>query len=180
VERAGCTLAGYRLRWSADRARIEPKEIWRCVPPKGFNPLMRGTWCDGRAYAGQTVFDLRSGKVVASLQTTASQGYTGHGGFVVGEAFCRWNLYGGKWVRFQPKDETCAEFVFCNRSDGKLLGVGRLPVNPADGASEAQRMAEEHRLRRWRWLGASTPWAAGRRLFIRSYDFLWCIGAPQP
>jgi len=63
-----------------------------------------------------------------------------------------------------------------NWSNSGPLVVGRLPVTPADGASAERQQAEEHRRKDWRWLGGGTPWAEGDRLYIRGYDFLWCIG----
>ncbi|MEI7832466.1 MAG: hypothetical protein WCJ56_04635, partial [bacterium] len=55
---------------------------------------------------------------------------------------------------------------------------GRLPVQPKDGASKEQKLAEEKKGDGWHWLGVATPWAEGDRLYIRSYDFLWCINRP--
>ncbi len=170
-------LAAYRLHWDAQRERIVPKEVWRRKAPRRFNPIRRGCWLDGHVYEGEHVMDLRTGEVEQRFRTRINQGYCGHGGFIAGNAFCRWNFYGERPKRGEViEGVNCAEFHFMDRTTGKVLGVGKLPINPKDGASEAQRTAEEHRMTEWRWLGAATPWAEDERLYIRSYDFLWCVG----
>ncbi len=66
--------------------------------------------------------------------------------------------------------------TFDGKTGKNILWKTRLPTDPAGGAPLEQKIAEEHRRKRWRWFGAASPWAEGDRLYFRSYDFLWCIG----
>ena len=160
-------LVAYQLAWNANRSAIVCTEKWRLLKPRGFNALKRQPWIDGMVHHPSGVLNLRTGVMsrapgYASYDIKGNGGYCGHGGFIAGKAYCKWNFYKGK-------------FCFFDRQTGKALGVGTLPVNPADGLPQALKQAEEHRMKEWRWLGAGTPFAVGKHLYIRSYDFLWCI-----
>ena len=158
---------GYRLSWNADRSALVCTEVWRLPDPRGFTALKRQPWIDGTVHHPAGVLDLRTGTMVRApgyerYELKGNGGYCGQGGFIAGKAYCKWNFYKG-------------QFLFFDRSSGQPLGIGTLPVNPPDGLPAAQKQAEEHRRKDWRWLGAGTPFAVGNRLYVRSYDFLWCI-----
>ena len=89
-------------------------------------------------------------------------GSRGEHDFIVGRAYC-------------GVDHKTGTFRFFDRRTGEALGAGSLPVNPADGKPAGHKQAEEFRMKEWRCLGAAKPFAVGKRLYYRSYDFLWCV-----
>jgi hypothetical protein len=157
-----------RLSWDDKKEQVVCTEVWRHDEkhryPRGFNLFARSPWIDGKLYGGSAVMDLATGEILKDhdRQWDVSQGYCGEGAFIVGPAYVRWNLYGGKWVKRKGKEE-CGEYVAFDRGSGNLLGVGRIPRSPTD--------------RKRMWVGAGTPYAAGGRLYVRSFDYLWCIGS---
>jgi outer membrane protein assembly factor BamB len=160
-------LTAHRARRVGEAWRME--EVWRL--PKSAKreeaiSLFRPAWRDGRLYNGGSVLDLREGKWLAARRGPVNPGYYGQGGILIGPVFFSWDFYGGS-------------FVWVNAATGAKVGEGSLPVNPPDG-KPLDFKREQACLDHWRWLGAATPFAHGDRLYIRAYDFLWCIGNPAP
>jgi hypothetical protein len=157
-------LTAYRARRVGEAWRME--EVWRL--PKSAKreesiSLFRPAWRDGRLYNGGTVLDLREGKWLATRRGTLHAGYYGQGGILVGPVFLSWDFYKGA-------------FAWVDAATGAKVGEGSLPVNPPDG-KPLDFKREQACLDHWRWLGAATPFAYKTRLYVRAYDFLWCIGA---
>ena len=152
----------YRLSWNADRSAIVCTEVWRLENPKGFEVFKGSPWVDGQVHHPSGVLDLRSGTMVRSPGYKALGKSRGEYDCIVGRAYCG----------VDPKKGT---FRFFDRKTGEALGTGSLPVNPVDGKPAAHKQAEEFRMKEWRCLGAAKPFAVGKRLYFRSYDFLWCI-----
>jgi outer membrane protein assembly factor BamB len=137
--------------------------------------LFRPAWRDGRLYNGGAMLDLRTGKWLASRRALLNGGYYGGGGILVGSAFLSWDFYGSVKSSDKTTPPQRARFVWVNPETGQQLGEGFLPVNPADGHALAFKRAQACR-DSWRWLTAATPFAHQGRLYVRAYDFLWCIG----
>jgi hypothetical protein len=59
--------------------------------------------------------------------------------------------------------------------DVGAVGEGWLPKHNPDVHDE-DFIKGEARGHRWSTLGAAAPIAHNNRLFVRSFDYLWCIG----
>jgi outer membrane protein assembly factor BamB len=65
-------------------------------------------------------------------------------------------------------------FVSRDLSTGRILGVGHLPAKPSGGVPLMLKRSYEGQ-DAWRWMGGATPCAYKDRLFIRTYDFMYCF-----
>jgi outer membrane protein assembly factor BamB len=169
-------LTAYRLQVKG--AGLEVVEAWKL--PKSTKreeaiSLFRPAWRAGRLYNGGAVLDLRAGKWVSAQRGVVNPGYYGQGGILVGPVVLSWDFYGGTRSSDKTTPPDQARFAWTSIETGKLVGQGTLPINPADGHTLEFKRAQACR-DSWRWLGAATPFAHKDRLYIRAYDFLWCIG----
>jgi hypothetical protein len=139
-----------------------------------FRPASR----DGRLYNGGSVLDLKDGKWVAARRSPLNGGYYGGGGILIGPAFLSWDFYGGTKSSDKTTEPGRARFAWHDARTGQPMGEGFLPVNPEDG-KPLQFKREQACRDSWRWLGAATPFAWRDRLYVRAYDFLWCLGPKQ-
>jgi outer membrane protein assembly factor BamB len=168
------TLHGHRLVHDGNGWKLE--EVWQLAQDKKQAiHLFRPTQHDGKLYNGGSVLDLRAGKFLANRRPPVNQGYNGSGGIMVGSAFLSWDFYGDAKSSDKTSIPGRARFVWVEPASGKQIGEGFLPINPADGHPLAFKREQACR-DSWRWLGAATPFAYKDRLYIRAYDFLWCIG----
>ncbi|MFP4054519.1 MAG: hypothetical protein ACLFV7_11730, partial [Phycisphaerae bacterium] len=77
--------------------------------------------------------------------------------------------------RFLSIDHANGVFVFRKLMGREPLGRATLPVNPPGvDHDEVKRGNTKHA--RWPVLGAAMPFPYKDRLYIRSFDYLWCIG----
>ena len=154
-------LTAHRLREQSGTVMVE--RVW-CVEGRSPIHLSRAAWRGGRLYNGGTVVDFTTGTNVAVKLPALNPGYCGAGGMLAGGYYLSWDFYNGK-------------FLWRDLATGLKAGEGKLPVNPSDGLpltiKQEQAISET-----WRWLGAATPFVWKDRLYIRAYDFLWCLGTP--
>jgi hypothetical protein len=78
--------------------------------------------------------------------------------------------------RLIVKNYETGAFAIADLASGRVLGTAQLPLDPDTGRSMAWKQAQEHGSR-WRALGCAAIFPAHGRLYLRSYDYLWCIGA---
>jgi outer membrane protein assembly factor BamB len=159
-------LVGVRLTRQGDAVRAA--ELWRVSKRdrRAFS-TWRTVVRDGLCYAGGAVLEAQSGAMVKERLEAARGGYCWHANMILGNAFVSLAHDKGR-------------FLFRNLNTGKTVGDSMLPVNPPDGAPQTQKRAEAHGPS-WGVLGAAAPFAQGNRLYIRTFDHLWCIGpAPGP
>jgi len=141
--------------------KIVPEKIWEA---QLVGPWDRVCWRDGLVYTQGGVFDGRVGKLLAKAEWGGG-GYAEGGGILVGNMHVGWSFNAnGSGI-----------YYFNDLTTRQRLGEGRLPVNPADGASLQQKIEQEGG-GGWHWISAGHPLAYKDRLYVRSYDFLWCIG----
>ncbi len=172
------TVGALKLTWNAERTSLTHEILWQHPNRKQY--FMEPAVADGVLYASDAALDLKTGGglPIATHWSKVYQGYCDHGLIVTRNSLVRWNRFG----QTDYKDRSTgpdkqAFFHFFDRRTGEPLGIGSLPISPDDGLSAERRGIEEHDRDWWRWLGAATPWAENGRLYIRAYDFLWCIGA---
>jgi len=154
-------LTAHRLREQSGAVTME--KVW-CIAGVTRISLTRAAWRGGRLYNGGTVVDFNTGTNVAVKLPALNPGYSGAGGILAGGYHLSWDFHNGN-------------FLWRDLATGLKAGEGKLPVNPADGLPLAIKY-EQAIDEKWRWLGASTPFAWKDRLYIRAYDFLWCLGTP--
>lgn len=156
----GVSLTAHRMEVHGDTVTCEP--VWPSSPKSRQVNLFRPCWRDGKLYnANGTILDLANGTLNPVGRPRHGGGYAGDGCLLIGDSLFSWDFYKGS-------------FVWSDIRTGAKLGEGVLPVNPADGHSLAFKR-EQACLDEWRWLTAATPFAYKDRLYIRAYDFLWCI-----
>jgi hypothetical protein len=144
-----------------DAGRVAITERWRAAAMKYFG-LWRPAWRGMEMFSRHVRFDGRAGKPVLENMRRPFKGGSYDGThFLAGPYFVQVGFYAGK-------------LAFFEMATGKLAGVGSVPVNPADGLP-VQRKREQATRSDWRWFGCGTPFAYKRRLYVRSYDFLWCF-----
>jgi hypothetical protein len=72
-------------------------------------------------------------------------------------------------------DHAAGDFHYRNARQGREIGRNALPKNPPE-VHDAAKVRANGLGSQWRILGAGTPEAVGERLYVRSFDYLWCIG----
>ena len=149
-------LTGWRL--VAKNGKVTPEHLWSLSID--MRVMDRCCCRAGLVYAQNCTIDGRTG-VVKSKVGRGGGGYCSGGGVLAGNVQLGWDWYKGI-------------FVFSDVTTGKKLGEGKLPTNPPDGLP-LQMKREEEMGEGWKWLGAATPFAYKNCLYVRSYDFLWCL-----
>lgn len=170
------TLSCHRL--VAKDGELTLEQVWSL--PKSAKreesiSLFRPAWRDGRLYNGGAVLDIEKGAWIATRRAPTNGGYYGGGGILIGPAFLCWDFYGATKSSDKSAMPARARFVWLDAASGTQLGEGFLPINPPDGRTLEFKRAEACR-DSWRWLTAATPFAWKDRLYVRAYDFLWCLG----
>jgi outer membrane protein assembly factor BamB len=159
------TVHGTRLmlEGDGDEQSLETRSLWSMKKNRIRNfSLWRAVLHDGKLYYRDVVLDADTGKVLATGLPTARRRYAWWSCLVVGE-----NLL--------TIDHDRGEFLFRDLKTGKKTGQASLPVNPPGGASDELKWSQT-RFGPWPVLGAGSPFAARDRLYVRSFDYLWCIG----
>jgi len=82
-------------------------------------------------------------------------------------------LRDGIWMSSTQRGK--GEFRFIDISAGRRLAANTLPLNDPELDHEARCRASSG-MRQWDKFGAGMPFPYRNRLYIRSYDYLWCIG----
>jgi len=148
-------LTGWKL--TEKDGKIVPERLW--ATPVDARGLARACWSGGFIYSRDGIFDTKDGKKLQG--GVRGNGYASDGGIVAGRVTVGWDFYKGK-------------FYFTDIKTQNNLGEGALPTNAADGLP--QQLKQEQEIGdTWRWLGAATPFAYKNCLYVRSYDFLWCL-----
>ena len=152
-----------RLGLSADGESLTTEELWRITKNTIRNfSLWRAVVHDGKLYHADVILDARTGKVFRDRLPSSRRRYTWRSGMIVGNAFLSINHQEG-------------EFLFRDLATHKVVGQASLPVNPPGGAPDNLKIDNERGLK-WSVLSAAAPYPYKDRLYIRSYDYLWCIG----
>jgi hypothetical protein len=156
----GDNVVGLRLHWSADRSSVTVKEVWRSnLGNRGSKTRRIGSqpaWTDRRVYGRSgLVLDLTNGQVITE-RGLMRWGAGDYGCVLVGNALVVPNRFKGTY-----------HFFAADAAGNEELGVGRLPL----GDNGVDVMGYP-----WQWTGGAIPWAAHNRLYIRTFDALWCIG----
>lgn len=66
-------------------------------------------------------------------------------------------------------------FVFRDVDSHKVVGKVQMPKDPL-GDANIEHVAARIGLSRWQWFGAGLPFAYRDRLYVRSHDYLYCVG----
>jgi hypothetical protein len=141
--------------------KVTASEKWRTQLPKYFG-LWRPAWRGTEIFSKWTRFDGSEGKPINENMRQPFKGGSYDGCcFLAGPYYAQVGFYAG-------------EMAFFHIQSGKRVGKGKLPVNPDGGLSVQQRKEQATRLT-WRWYGCATPFAWKNRLYVRSYDFLYCF-----
>jgi outer membrane protein assembly factor BamB len=159
---ASGTLVGWSLALGAD-GRVTPTQRWQKERPGAF--LDRPCWRDRTIYRGGIELGGTAGMKVGSDMRGPSLKAGGYDGATL--------LAGPYYIECVFG---AGGFVFWDARTHAWCGLGTLPVNPEDGVPAEVRYGNAWRAT-WRWLGAATPFAYKDRLYIRAYDFLWCIAS---
>jgi hypothetical protein len=159
----GLKLTGWRLAMN-DHGRVQATQSWQLDRVRFFT-MMRAAWRGTDLYSSWNIVDGSAGQVVTEERVGKSMRapFKGRSGvhLLAGKHYVQGVLGGGK-------------FAFWNLETGELDGIGSIPENPADGATTEQKCRQAGRTT-WRWLGGATPFAYRDRLYVRAYDFLWCM-----
>jgi outer membrane protein assembly factor BamB len=169
-------LAFHRLVKKGESLELE--KVWslpRSAKREEAISLFRPARREGRLYNGGAVLDLKEGKWLATQRGPVNPGYYGQGCILIGPALLHWNFYGDGKSNDKSLRPQQSHFVWTDAATGKPMGEGQLPINPADGKPLDLKRGEAS-LNHWRWLTAATPFAWKDRLYVRAYDFLWCLG----
>jgi outer membrane protein assembly factor BamB len=166
-------VVGWTLSARPD-GRIEAKERWRISSRQGPD-LDRPAWRGMEIVGGAVRFDGAGGKVLNETMRSGVQGADR-------ENTCR-ILAGPYYVQCS----NLGHIGFWDIASGKKVGAGMVPVNPADGASAEWKVSQEgvpfsggeDDNPGWRCMSNATPVAHKNRLYVRSYDFLWCFEARE-
>jgi hypothetical protein len=170
-------LGAMAFAWELGRRSLANTVVWEISAGRDQPVFTQPAVCDGVLHFAKGQMELASGAIRSMPWRSVHQGYHDDGVLVAGKLLLKWNRYGQehhKSPAFGADHQ--ARFHFFDRTTGEPRGTGTLPINPADGAETLRRHQEEHDKSFWRWLGAAPPVVAHRRLYVRSYDFLWCIG----
>ncbi len=156
------TIHATRLSLDAD-GMLKTEKLWSAKKNdlRKFS-LWRATAHEGRLYHGPVEIDARTGKVLVDRRPAARKRYCWRSGLIVGDAYLSIDHAGG-------------EFVFRDRKSGKEIARSTLPLNPSGGHSE-KRKRQETNGPKWEILGAAVPMPWKDRLYIRTMDFVYCIG----
>lgn len=159
------TIHGTRLmlEGDGDEQFLKTQSLWSIKKNKIRNfSLWRAVLHGGKLYYRDVVLDANTGKTLATGLPTTRRRYAWWSCLVVGD-----NLL--------TIDHSRGEFLFRDLKTGKKTGEASLPVNPPGGATDKLKWSQT-RFGPWPVLGAGSPFVYKDRLYIRSFDYLWCIG----
>jgi outer membrane protein assembly factor BamB len=179
----------YRLTFAGDR--IVATELWsmdtKVQRRTGVNcgDLWRYAIHGGKIFTAQGVIDVATGRILRSNLPAPRRNYCWNQTIVAGntvltsvgvglknskDQVASYRQYGEAWL-----NETDAVFLFRDATSGKVVGEATLPCQPSGGVDEAVVRASCGRAK-WPWLGAAAPFVYRDRIYVRAYDFLYCIG----
>jgi hypothetical protein len=158
-------IVAARLSLGASGDALAVGELWRIKQKqvRGFS-LWRTLACDGLLYHGGSILDGRTGQLTQGRLPAAQGGYCWSAGLIVGDAFL-------------SLDHARGRFLFRDLKTHKVLGDNTLPANPPEARDELRARANAHGPE-WKIFGAGLPFPWKDRLYIRGFDYVWCIGAP--
>jgi hypothetical protein len=145
-----------------DAGQVVLKEHWQTGTPEpwqkggvGFRyfDLANASWRGSAVYGGAAILDSELAGIEESHAATA-----------VGTINTLTRNH-----RVQFSDRT-GEFLFWGLDNSLLHGMGKVPVQPEEDLAEAQRRGIVRTT-----LGGAAPFAYKDRLYVRSYDYLWCF-----
>jgi hypothetical protein len=157
-------LVGWNLSLEPT-GHVTARERWRSERGKYFT-LLRAAWRGTDIYSQWNVLDGTTGQFVTEQRMGQAMRPPS------GSHYWAFLLTEHHYVQCLL---STGQFVFWELGTGKMVGTGSLPVNPHDGLPTETIAGNEGRLT-WRWLGGATPFAYNDRLYVRSHDFLWCLG----
>lgn len=155
-------LKGYRLKLGDD-GKLAAEELWAKPSrdlPRGFG-MWRTVAMNGRLYHAGAVLDGMTGAPVAPAARGAGAGYCWWMGLAVKDAFL-------------SIDAEKGNFCFTDLNTGKVLATASLPTNPLPERGE--EIAGFTGRSKWGILGAGLPFVYKDRLYVRTCDYLYCIG----
>ncbi len=163
-----------------DRDTLHAEQIWS--QPRahlGNYPLL----LNGKLYTGRGILDAATGRTLSFKQTRFDfyHGLIHAGGLLIG------NDRGGPPKR---SEQTAARFIThvyeppADPAARRIVSYSNaleMVPDPEAGAEHRKKViAMTGKFAYGQWYGwhnsYSTPFASGNRLFIRTFDYLWCIG----
>jgi hypothetical protein len=163
----------YAIRLAVEGDALKQGILWRSVED-GDNRDPNLVYHDGRLHCGPfskggwAALDTATGKVLAT--GPRPQGYSTSLGVGDGKIVMRSSGWKGNGARYTT-------YTILNQADLKPIGTGLL-VQPKPEGEVAARHIGFLGTPYIAWgVGGITCW--GNRIFIRSNDYLWCIGNPE-
>lgn len=166
------------VRFSLNGTTLTGQVLWSGIAGKQLSGHSGLLYHDGKLYhpAG-CVLDAATGAVLAGGTDKRSGAravpQTRHLLQLAGD-----RLYGlresGKGGEGKPSQESTLEVYTL---DGRKLASSVFANAPVEGLKRAQ-IVEQNGWNTWMFSYACPFTIAGNRLYIRSYDYLWCLGAP--
>jgi hypothetical protein len=155
----GPEAVAYRLVYDKKTEQVQNTQLWIAKPQRN---LFRVSLVGDRLHAGGQDFDAVSGKELGKNLPGAPNNYCWRSELTIGSQVLSTDHSGGA-------------FVFRDAVSGKEVGRATLPKHNQE-VYDAKRIRAQVRGEQWAVLGAATPVAWKNRLYIRGFDYLYCIG----
>jgi hypothetical protein len=178
------SIVASRLRLEGDRLSVE--RLWEKEPREelGRFHLWRTVGHGGRFYSDQAAIDADTGKAVAKVGSGSDVVKTADGKAVLGEKGRVMRVFGGYETRgdhvlagerLVVKNGLTGAIAVLDAKDLRVLSAFALPINPPDGAEERLKRVNAN-APRWPRLGFAAAFMYRDRVYLRGFDFLYCIG----
>lgn len=153
-------IAAHRLAHDAAAETVTVNELWR--KPQGRVSLWQACIHEGRLHTMNAVLDVLTGETPLEKLPHAHNNYCWWSAIVAGDHYLTIDHAGGT-------------FLYRDLARGREVSRNTLPTNPPE-VHDAAKVRANGQGSAWKIVGAATPEAVGERLYVRSFDYLWCIG----
>lgn len=154
----GPEAVAHRLAYDKETEQVQNTQLWIVKPQRN---LFRVSLVGERLHAGGQSFDAISGKELGRNLPAAPNNYCWRSELSIGSQVLSIDHSGGT-------------FVFRDAVSGKGTGRATLPKHNPE-IYDAPRVRAQVRGERWAVFGAATPVAWKNRLYVRGFDYLYCI-----
>ena len=161
------------VRWSLSGETLKGKVLWSGIGGECFSGHVGLLYHQGKLYHRGLILEPLTGKVLAGNPKEKRGGLVeSHHLFLVGGD----KIYGLKEAQGgKGEDAAKAGLLLCYDLSGKKIGESILSNAPASPEKQKQSV-EQVGFRHWRF-SYSCPFTIGDGcIYVRSYDYLWCIG----
>jgi outer membrane protein assembly factor BamB len=164
------------VKFKLDGDKLTGTVLWAGIDGQGSSGHTGLLYHDGKLYRGGVALDAKTGKVaLGSADRRSGQRAapnTRHLLQLAGK-----HLYGltetGKSGEGKPAQQATLEVYDL---DGKKVGESVFANAPVTGAKQ-QQIIEQNGWNTWMFSYSCPFTVAGNRIYIRSYDYLWCLGS---